>query len=63
MSTNAPISKEALAYAEKLFPCTKSCDSYGICEGCCERNVFLAGYNFGHRAALTLSKPGEPKET
>jgi len=58
---NEDLSKEALDYCMKLFLCEKPCDSYGICEGCYERNIFLAGYNFGYRAAKTLSTLGEPK--
>lgn len=62
MKKDEPVSTEALKFADKLFPCEKPCDSFGVCEGCCERNIFLAGYNFGYRAAKTLSMPGEPKE-
>lgn len=39
----------AEAYADKLFPCTKPCDKYGVCEGCCERLIFDAGREFGRR--------------
>lgn len=48
-----PVSIEAKNYADKLFPCEKPCDSYGVCEGCLDRIVFLAGYNFGYRALST----------
>jgi len=48
---DAPLSEEAKAFADKLFPCTKPCDSYGVCEGCTERIIFQAGYNMGYRAA------------
>ena len=51
MQNDAPVSSEATTYTNKLFPCTKPCDSFGVCDGCCERTIFLAGYNFGYRAA------------
>lgn len=62
MNKNEPLSTEAIAYMDKLFPCTKPCDSYGICDGCAERVCFEAGYNFGYRAAKSLAMPGEPKQ-
>lgn len=46
-------SKEAVEYAAKLFPCEKPCDSFGVCDGCCEAKCFWAGYNFGNKAALS----------
>lgn len=49
--SNEPVSQDAAAYMDKLFPCEKPCDSFGICDGCYERVIFLAGYNFGYRAA------------
>lgn len=56
------ITSEAWTYMKKLFPCEKPCDSFGICDACYERNIFLAGYNIGYRGAKTLSEPGEPKQ-
>jgi hypothetical protein len=50
MNENKPVSKGATEYADKLFPHTEPCDSWGICEGCFQRTIFLAGYNFGYRA-------------
>lgn len=47
---NEVLSPEAQAYADKLWPCQPPCDSYGVCENCCERTLFHAGYNFGCRA-------------
>lgn len=50
MSKNTPLSEAALTYMAKMFPCTKPCDSYGVCEGCLDSSLFQAGYNFGYRA-------------
>jgi hypothetical protein len=51
MKRNAPLSKWAKAYADKLFPCDSKhgeyCGSYGACSSCCDRSCFEAGYNFG----------------
>jgi len=49
---DAPLSEEAKAFIEKVFPCEPPCDSYGVCDNCCEKVVFQAGYNIGYRAAL-----------
>jgi hypothetical protein len=37
----------AQAFHDRMFPCEPPCDSYGVCDNCCEANVFRAGYNFG----------------
>lgn len=50
------LSDEALQYADKLFPCEPPCDTYGICEGCSERTIFHAGYNFGVKEKHRLEK-------
>jgi hypothetical protein len=47
---DCPLTAEAEAYVQKLFPCTPPCDSWGVCDNCCEKTLFLAGYNFGFRA-------------
>jgi hypothetical protein len=61
MNENEPVSSAAQEFADKMFVCDPPCDSYGCCTECCERNSFFAGYNFGYRAAKTLSEPGEAK--
>lgn len=51
--TDEQTAREAAeVYADKLFPCTKPCDSYGICEGCYERELFDCGRGFGRREGL-----------
>lgn len=45
-----PITKEAKDFADKMYPCEEPCDSYGACEGCCERLNFDCGYRFGYDA-------------
>lgn len=47
---DALLTKEAQGFADRMFPCEKPCDSYSVCESCCERSIFEAGYNFGFRA-------------
>ncbi len=47
---NPPLSADAIAFIEKIFPCEPSCDSFAICEACMEASIFIAGYNFGYRA-------------
>lgn len=61
---DAPLTPAAKAYMARMFPCTKPCDSMGVCEGCCENILFLAGYNFGYRADLpySSSRPIKPKK-
>ena len=49
--SNFPLSEKAKEYIDKLFPCEPPCDSYGVCEHCCEKTIFRAGYNFGARSA------------
>ena len=39
----------AQEYADKRWPCTKPCDSYGDCEKCGERTIFDTGIRFGVR--------------
>lgn len=48
-AADVPLSDEAKAYVAKVFPCEPPCDSWGVCSNCCERTVFLAGYNIGYR--------------
>lgn len=49
---NYPLSGEAQAFIAKVMPCQPPCDSYGVCENCCDSTTFGAGYNMGWRAAL-----------
>ena len=45
------ISAEEAAYRAKvLSPCEPPCDSYGVCDSCCERHLYLAGYARGLKA-------------
>jgi hypothetical protein len=53
MKQNEPLSAEAKAWTEKMFPCEPPCDSFGVCEACINRHLFHAGYNFGYRAGKT----------
>lgn len=47
---DSPLSKEAIAFCEKIYQCHPPCDSWGICTNCAEKINFVAGYNFGYRA-------------
>jgi hypothetical protein len=62
VNKDEPVSSEALEYMDKMFECEKPCDSYGICDNCYEQSIFLAGYNFGYRAAKTPLCLKKPKE-
>jgi len=48
---NCPLSQEALAFCDRMWPCEPPCDSYGVCSNCCEKTIHHAGYNHGYRAA------------
>lgn len=50
MAKDEPLSEEAKDFIAKMFICEPPCDSYVVCEACLEKDLFLAGYNFGYRA-------------
>lgn len=54
--TKAPLSQEAIDFADKIFECEPPCDSYGVCADCVNESSFLAGYDIGYRAALGLTR-------
>lgn len=54
--TIAPLSQEAIDFADRVFKCEPPCDSLGVCSECCEESVYLAGYDIGYRAALGLTR-------
>lgn len=44
------IYNEVSAWGRKLCPCEKPCDSFGVCEGCCELALILASSSKSLRA-------------
>lgn len=68
MRVDRPIAEETKAYIERNFPCEPPCSSLGVCDNCCEKTVFLAGYNHGYRAGkssydeLKVVEMSQPRE-
>jgi hypothetical protein len=56
MRKDEPLSPQAQRFADKMFECEKPCDSYGVCDPCIQRALFIAGYNFGYRAGKAASE-------
>ena len=53
---NFTLDKDAQAYVDRMFPCEKPCDSYGVCDNCIDRSLFQAGYNFAMHDFDRVSK-------
>jgi len=49
--------------AGETFPCTPPCDSFGVCENCCERKVFLIGAKLGVEVGRYLGRAWALKDT
>lgn len=47
------------AWRDKLFPCAgrpNNCNSHGLCEGCCERLIYEAGFSKGEKHGRALER-------
>ena len=51
-----PMSEEARAYIDRVFPCEPHCDPLSSCDNCCEALVFTVGYKFGVTAGERSEK-------
>jgi len=41
---------------DALYPCQQPCDSFGVCDNCCEKKTFKAGYQAAMKENEKLKK-------
>ena len=44
---------------DALYPCQQPCDSFGVCDNCCEKKTFKAGYQAAMKENEKLKKEVE----